>query len=203
MRPMSAAPTADSFSTSVMARATARGSRASRRSEREDSLMPSKTAASSPEHLPRDDETLNLARALADGAQLDVSKIFLGRIVFDEAVPAVDLDALFGGTDSDFTRVELRDRRLARRADGARIFHPRGAIRQQPGGLDADRHVGQLPLNRLKARDGLAELVPLFRIAEGRLIGALREADGHGRNANPAGVEHLQRVDEPLSFDAD
>ena len=49
------------------------------------------------EQLARDDEPLDLARALADGEELDVAEVLLGRIVLDEAVAAVDLDAVVGG----------------------------------------------------------------------------------------------------------
>src|SRR5260370_1076896 len=43
------------------------------------------------EQLPRDHQALDLAGALADGAQLHVAIEFLDRIVLGEAVAAVDL----------------------------------------------------------------------------------------------------------------
>src|SRR3954469_19857244 len=45
------------------------------------------------QQLPCDDQTLNLAGAFADGAQLHVAVELLGWVVFDEPVATVDLDA--------------------------------------------------------------------------------------------------------------
>ena len=60
------------------------------------------------------------------------------------------------------------------------------------------RVVGELPLDRLERGDRLAELAALLRVVARRLVGALREADRQRGDADAAGVEHLQRVDEAL-----
>ena len=75
-----------------------------------------------------------------------------------------------------------------------------GAIREQPRRFDPRRDVGQLPLDRLERRDRLAELLALLRVAQRRLVGALRQADRQRRDPDAAAVEHLQRVDEALPF---
>src|SRR5438093_932352 len=57
-----------------------------------------------PQQLPRDHQPLHFARAFANRAQLDVAEIFLGRIVLDEAVAAMNLDALLGDAHGDLAR---------------------------------------------------------------------------------------------------
>src|SRR5207247_562307 len=46
------------------------------------------------QELPGDDETLDLARPLADGGELHVAEIFLGWIIFNKAVATVHLHAV-------------------------------------------------------------------------------------------------------------
>src|SRR5687767_4047701 len=196
MRPMRSAPSGASSSMSEMARAMARGSRASNRSD-------SGAATLLPQELSRDDQALDFAGALADGAQLDVTEEFLGRVVFDESVPAVNLHRLFGGPDGNLARVQLGHGRLAPGAHDALVLEPGGPIGEQPCGLNAGGHVGQLPLDGLKTRDGLAKLPALFRIPQRRLVRALGQPDRQGRNADAAVIENLQRVDEPLPLLAD
>src|SRR6185295_152863 len=60
-----------------------------------------------------------------------------------------------------------------------------------------------LPLHGLEARDRLAELPPLLRVGARGFVGALREPDRERGDADAAGVEDLQRVDETLSLLAD
>src|SRR5690606_8214603 len=86
----SSAPTAVASAAADSARAIARGSRA---------RTPAKIAraVSVAKELPCDDEPLNLARPLANRAELDVAVELLGRIVLHESVAAVNLHALFGG----------------------------------------------------------------------------------------------------------
>ena len=151
------------------------------------------------QQLPRDDEPLNLARAFADRRQLDVAEVLLGRVVLHEPVAAVNLHAVVGRLDRDLARIELRHRRFERRPPAA-ILQIRRAIGQQARRFDARRVVGELPLNRLERADRLAERLALLRVAERRLVGALRQADRQRRDADAAGVEHLHRVDEALSF---
>src|SRR5688572_30088846 len=175
---MRSAPSGASSSISEIARAMARGSRASSRSESVASI-----SGLLPQELTRDDQALDFAGALADGAQLDVTEEFLGRVVFDESVPAVNLHRLFGGPDGNLARVQLGHGRLAPGAHDALVLEPGGPIGEQPCGLNAGGHVGQLPLDGLKTRDGLAKLPALFRIPQRRLVRALGQPDRQGRNA--------------------
>src|SRR5262245_49027629 len=139
MRPTSVAACGSSFSISEIARAIARASPASSRS------ASGVVTTSAPQQLARDDQPLNLARAFADRAQLDVAEVFFRRVVLHESIAAVDLDALLGRAYRDLARVELGDRRLGRSSCGLAVAHPRGAIGQESRRFDLRRHVRQLP----------------------------------------------------------
>src|SRR5207245_10684351 len=65
--------------------------------------------------LPGNHQALNLARAFANRAQLHVAIVFLRRIVFDKAVPAVNLYAFVGHLHSNFARKQFcQDRKSTR-----------------------------------------------------------------------------------------
>src|SRR5687768_10129571 len=192
MCPINAAASGASSSINEIARAIARASPA---------RTPSWSNSLGGKQLPRDDEPLNLARSLADGRELHVAEIFLRRIVLDEAVAAMNLDAVLSGAHRDFARIQLRHRRLERGAL-AGILHCGGAIRHQPRGLDPHRVVHQLGADALKRSDQLSELFALERIRSRGVIGTLCEPYGERGDADAAGIQHLEGVDEPLSFRA-
>ena len=99
-------------------------------------------------------------------------------------------------------RVELRDRRLLRERP-ALVLEPGGLVREQPSGVDLDGHVGELELHRLEVGDRPAELLPLLRVRDGEVEGALREADGHRGDGDAAAVEDLEELVEPLAASAE
>src|SRR5438093_7713641 len=70
---------------------------------------------------------------------------------------------------------------------------------EKAAGIDFCRHVRQFELNRLKFRDRLAELFPLFGVLERGFVGALRHSDGERGDADSAAIEHLERVDKALA----
>src|SRR5690606_14999344 len=118
----SAAPSDASFSTRLIARATARMSPESTRAlsvaggvctPRCSATRRAPRVLLLGEQLACDHEALNLARALANRRELDVTKVLLGRIVLDEAVAAEDLHGVLGRPHGNLTRVQLRDRGLA------------------------------------------------------------------------------------------
>src|SRR5262245_507697 len=93
------------------------------------------------------------------------------------------------------SREELRLRRLEReRLPG--VLQPRGAVDELPPGVDLRRHVGELELDRLEVRDRLPELSPLLRIGDRQVVRALREADAHGCDRDPAAVEDVEELPE-------
>ena len=82
------------------------------------------------QYFSRDHKPLNFARAFADRAEFNVSIEFFGRIILDEAVAAMDLNALVRDAHRNFAGVKLCHRRLRRRLH-ALVFHPCGAMRQR------------------------------------------------------------------------
>ena len=54
-------------------------------------------------------------------------------------------------------------------------------------------------LHGLELRDRLAELLALLRVGEREVVGALREADAHRGDRDPAAVEDLQELLEALA----
>ena len=75
-----------------------------------------------------------------------------------------------------------------------------GLLDQQPGRLDAGRHVGELDLDRLVAGDRLAEGLALLGVAERVFERGAGNADAAGRNIDPAELEPAERVAQPLAF---
>src|SRR6476469_7898688 len=150
-RTSAAAPSASS-SMSEMARAMARASPLRTRS-----ASGAETGTSGSQKLTGDHQPLDLAGTLADGGELDVAEVLLGRVVLDEPVAAEDLDRVLGGTDRDLGGIELGHRRLERHLPPL-VLQPRGPIGEQPCGLDSGCVVEQLPADRLKPADLLSEL---------------------------------------------
>src|SRR5262245_25181082 len=104
-----------------MARATARTSPPRTPSAREatditrarmGSSRPSAHHAAQAQELPGDDQALDLARALADRAELAVAQVALDRVVLHEAVATVDLDRVEGDLHCHLAGIELGHRRL-------------------------------------------------------------------------------------------
>src|SRR5205814_2481845 len=95
-------------------------------------------------------------------------------------------------------REKLRHRRFARDSP-ARIFARAGAVHQPPGRLDIRRYIGQLVLDRLEFGNEAAELLPLLRVFQRCVEGALRNADRERGDRNPSAVENSQAVYESLA----
>src|SRR5439155_15371143 len=75
----------------------------------------------------------------------------------------------------------------------ALLLQPRSTVREQPGGIDLGRHVGELPLDRLELADPTAEGVPLLRVLARDVVAGLRDADRLRGDADPAAVERRHR----------
>src|SRR3990172_8166474 len=142
------------------------------------------------QQLPRNHEPLDLARPLADFAQLRVAEHPLDRVVLDVSVAPVDLDRLRGHPHRRLAREQLPHRGLLLERQ-ALILPPRRAVHEQPRRLDLHRHVRELPLDRLEVRDRLPELVPLLRILHRLFERPLRDPDAEGADADAAAVERF------------
>src|SRR5262245_62464887 len=118
-----------------MARAMARASPVRTRS-----ASGAETGTSGSQQLAGDHQPLDLAGALADGGELHVAEVLLGRVVLDESVAAEDLDAVLGCADSNLGGIELGHRRLERHLPSL-ILQPCGAVGEQPGSLHPRRIV--------------------------------------------------------------
>src|SRR5262249_37256482 len=141
-----------------------------------------------PENRPGDHEPLDLARALVDLGDLGVAVVALDRELLRVAVAAEDLDRLPGLAARHLRRVELR-LRARLRVRLAVLLQPRGAVRQEPGGVDLRRHVGELLLDRLELRDRLPEGVPLLRVRARDVVRRLRDAERLRGDPDAAAVE--------------
>src|SRR5919201_1910646 len=86
------------------------------------------------QYFSRDDEALDFARPFTDRAQFNVAIEFFGRIIFDESVAAVNLDAFVGDPHGHFPGIELSHRRL-RRGLNALVLHPCGAMSEETCGI--------------------------------------------------------------------
>src|SRR5438477_6361764 len=141
----------------------------------------------------RDHHLLYLVGALADREDLGVAVEAAHGVLLDVAVAAVYLHGLLGAAHGQAPGLELRLRGAeAEVAPG--VLLARGLVDEQPRGLDLGRHVGELHLDRLKARARLAEDSPLSGIGERRIERALGEADSHRRHADAADVVHMQEL---------
>src|SRR5471030_183369 len=84
---------------------------------------------------------LDLAGAVADGADPVVAQVTRGRAVVHEAPAAMDLDRQVGAFAADLGRVIFGDGEvLAGRL--APVGQPGGLVDDHAGGFDLDRHVG-------------------------------------------------------------
>src|ERR1035437_6071194 len=152
---------------------------------------PANASEAREQELARDDHPLDLGRALADRAELDVAIELLDGEILREAVSAVDLDGEIRDAHGDLRGVELRHRRFLRRR-AALVLQPAGAVCQEPRRLDLGGHVAEEILDRLELRDRLAELPPLLRVTERALEGALGHAEGERRDRIRQPVWHGQ-----------
>src|SRR5919206_37357 len=137
-----------------------------------------------------DDHALDLRRALADEQQRGVAVQALDLVLLRVAVAAVDAEALLHAEAPGLGGEELGHAGLEVGAL-AGVLEPRGAQREQPGGLDLSRHVGQLELDRLVLGDRAPEGAALLGVAQRELERALRDAHAAGGDVD---APHLERV---------
>src|SRR5882762_3461364 len=125
---------------------------------------------------PRDDDSLDLARAFEQRVDLGVAVPLLDRKVANVAVAAADLDCLLRDLDRDLPGLQLGHRALGLLELAAVAAFPQRAPDQRAGGLDLSGHVREHEGDRLVLDQRLAELLALLRVLEGELEGGPRDA---------------------------
>src|SRR5207237_6066114 len=116
-----------------------------------------------------DDKPLDLRGPLEDGVDLRVPVPLLDRELTDVAVAAADLDRLVRHLDGDLPRLELGHRTLRHRKAAGVAALPESPPDQPAGGLDLERHVGELEGDGLVLDDRPAELLALLGVPEREL----------------------------------
>src|ERR1700722_9772187 len=148
--------------------------------------------------LTGDHHALHLVGALADLEDLLVAIEPRDRVLVHEPVPAVDLQRPVRRPVRELAGKQLGHRGGASERP-ALILLPGGPVDEQPGGFDLGGHVDELRLHRLGACDRAAELAPLERVGLGKVVAALRQTDAHRSDGDPAAVEDLEELVEPLA----
>src|SRR5712691_1466111 len=133
----------------------------------------------------RDDEPLDLARALEEGVDLGVAVPLLDREVPDVAVAAADLDRLLRDLDRNLAGLQLRHRALGLLDLAAVAALPQRPPDERARRLDFGRHVGEHECDRLVLDQGAAELLALLRVMEREL------------ERRPCDTERLRAHDRP------
>src|SRR6266851_4932382 len=135
-----------------------------------------------------DDEPLNLVRAFAHGEELGVAEVALHGQLLDVAQPAVDLNGLAGAELGGLGGEELGHAGLEVAAP-ARRLEPGRLKGQKLGSLEARGHLGQLGLDELVLRDGLAEGLTLLGVADRVLEGRPSQAHAARRHVDAPALQ--------------
>src|SRR5581483_10805341 len=98
------------------------------------------------------------------------------RIVFDEAVAAMNLESLVGDFHGHFGRKQFRHSGFFRDPP-PRVFSSTRAVSKPTGGFNIGGHGRELVLNGLKLGDEAAKLLSMLGILQCRVKRALRGAD--------------------------
>src|SRR3954452_6062842 len=149
------------------------------------------------QELLADHHALDLRGALADQQQRRVAVETLDLVLLRVAVAAVDAERLLDAEAAGLGGEELRHAGLEVRAL-AGVLHPRGADRQQAGGVDLGGHVGELELDRLVLGDRAAEGLALLWVAQGALERALGGGGGPGADVHAADLQRVHHLREAL-----
>src|SRR6266545_6239983 len=142
---------------------------------------------------PRDDQALDLRGPLEDRVDLRVAVPALDRVFAHVAVAAHDLDRLLRHPDRGLAGEELRHRAFAVLELLPIAAHPGRPPDEEPAGVDARLHVGELEGDRLVLDDRPAELLPFLRVIQRELVGSPRDTHGLGADGRPRRLERRHR----------
>ena len=147
----------------------------------------------------RDHQPLDFRSAFVNLRDLGVAEKPLDLELLGVAVAAMNLHRLGRGLHRGLSGEQLRHRGFL----GARLaasLSVAARMRQQPRRVDLDRHVGELPLNRLVLAIGLPNALALLRVLQRRLERRARDSERLRRDPDPPAVERLHRDLEALPF---
>src|SRR5688572_12582109 len=150
------------------------------------------------QNVPRDDDALDLARALADLTHLGIAHHAFDRVIGGIAVPAKDLNRLRGRAHGELRAEELGHGRLLLERLSL-LLEPGGVIQEVRAGFDLQRHVRQLEVHALETADVLPELLPVSGVCKRGIVGALGDAKRQRRDADAAGIERAEEIHESLA----
>src|SRR5215210_6227158 len=149
---------------------------------------------------PRDDQALDLGRALEQLVDLGVAEALLQLVTNLPGARADQVHQPRRRPHRDVARLQLRHRALAARHRHAVAPHPGGPLDQQPGRLDLGRHVGEDLLHPLGPEQGRAELGPALELLERRLVGGLGDPQRRGADQRPGDLEGGEGVRRPRAL---
>ena len=165
-----------------------------------------------------DQQAVDFVGAFEDAVDARIAVGALDRVVLMVAVAAVDLDAFvddvvehFGGVDLDdgaldgelldgLEHAAARHRARSRRSRADWLDQADDAPAHRFGGVDANRHFGELVLDRAELRDGRAEGLPLLGVLEATWRArSWRRPPCAGAQLQAADVEDVEGDDVPAA----
>ena len=164
------------------------------------------------QHTPGDEAELHLRRALHDRQLLGVPVPLLGRVVLHVHGRAEELDGERRGPHGLFGGVVLGHGEVREVSLGERVLVGQhgSPVGQQPGRLNVDGELGDLPLDALEVGDGLCEGLPLLCVVRGlheRALGQTDAARGddraHGVQAQHGQAEAVHLTDDVVGRHVD
>ena len=108
----------------------------------------------------------------------------------------MDLDRFRCGRDREPAGLQLGHRRLLEERL-AGVAQVRSAVREPARGLELGRDVGELELDRLELRDGLAELLAAARVVERHVEHRLGQAERQRGDGDAPDFERAEELAEP------
>src|SRR2546429_310548 len=154
------------------------------------------------ENPARDEPELHLRGALDDRELLGVPVVQLRRMVLHVPRGAQHLQGFPGHLHRQLGGVVLRHRqeRDVLLGELAAVRHPRGAVGEQPRGLDLGGELRDLPLDALEVGDRLPERLALLHVLDRVHQCALGEPDAPGGDDRPHRVEPEHGEPEPTDL---
>ena len=127
---------------------------------------PTRSGGKALDQLPRDDEPLELVRALSDREQRGIAVVTLEIELLRVAVGAVQAHRFEAVEEGGLGREELGHSRLEVATLSALVGAGR-LLGEQTGRFQAGRHLCELDLDGLVLADRLAEGLPYLRVRDG------------------------------------